>query len=97
MSRYQLSSQARRDLYGILDFIAEDNARASERVRIAILRALSRLAERPGMGHWRQDLTDRPLRFWAVMGRYTIVYRDERPIEVIRVFGPGRDIASLLK
>jgi hypothetical protein len=49
------------------------------------------------MGHWRQDLTDRPPRFWAVMGRYTIVYRDDRPIEIIRIFGPGRDIASLLK
>lgn len=97
MSRYQLSSQARRDLYGILDFIAEDNVRASERVRLAITRALARLAERPGIGHWRQDLTDRPLRFWSVMGRYTIVYRDDHPIEVIRVFGPGRDIASLLK
>jgi hypothetical protein len=31
------------------------------------------------------------------MGRCTIVYRDGHPIEVIRIFGPGRDIASLLK
>ncbi len=97
MSRYQLSSQARRDLYGILDFIAEDNLRASERVRAAIMRATARLAVRPGIGHWRPDLTDRPLRFWSVKGRYTIVYRDDRPIEVVRIFGPGRDIASLLK
>jgi len=97
MSRYQLSSQARRDLYGIVDYIAADNPRASERVRAAIMRAIGRLAERPGMGHSRQDLTSRPLRFWSVMGRYTIVYRDDRPIEIIRVFGPGRDIADLLK
>jgi plasmid stabilization system protein ParE len=97
MSRYQLSLEARRDLYGILDFIAEDNVRASERVRAAIMRAVGRLAERPGLGHWRHDLTDRPLRFWAVMGRFTIVYRDDPPIEVVRIFGPGRDIASLLK
>jgi plasmid stabilization system protein ParE len=97
MSRYQISSQARRDLYGIIDYITEDSPRASERVRVAIMRAIARLAERPGMGHWRQDLTDRPLRFWTVMDRYTVVYRDERPIEVIRIFGPGRDIASLLK
>ena len=97
MSRYQFSSQARRDLYGILDYIAEDNLRASERVRLAIMRAIGRLADRPGIGHWRPDLTDRPLRFWSVMGRYTIVYREDRPIEVIRIFGPGRDVASLLK
>jgi plasmid stabilization system protein ParE len=97
MSRYQLSLLARRDLYGILDYIAEDNLRASERVRLAIMRAIGRLADRPGIGHWRQDLTDRPLGFWAVMGRYTIVYRDDPPIEVIRIFGPGRDIANLLK
>jgi hypothetical protein len=31
------------------------------------------------------------------MGRYTIVYRDDPPIEIVRVFRPGRDIASLLK
>jgi plasmid stabilization system protein ParE len=97
MSRYQLSLEARRDLYGILDYIAEANPGASERVRLAIMRAIGRLAERPGLGHWRQDLTDRPLRFWTVMGRYTLVYRDERPIELIRIFGPGRDVAGLLK
>ncbi len=97
MSRYQLSLEARRDLYGILDYIAEDNVRASERVRLAIMRAIGRLAARPGVGHWRQDVTDRPLRFWTVMGRFTIVYRDDPPIEVVRIFGPGRDIASLLK
>jgi plasmid stabilization system protein ParE len=97
MSQYQLSPQARRDLYGVLDYLAEDSARASERVRLAILRAMRRLSERPGMGHWRQDLTSRPLRFWTVMGRYTIVYRDDPPIDIVRIFGPGRDIASLLK
>ena len=97
MSRYVISPEARRDLYGILDYIAEDNVAASERVRASIMRAIGRLADRPGIGHWRQDLTNRPLRFWAVAGRYTVVYRDDRPIEVIRIFGPGRDNASLLK
>jgi plasmid stabilization system protein ParE len=97
MSQYQLSPQARRDLYGILDYIAEESAQASERVRMAILQAIRRLSERPGMGHWRQDLTDRPLRFWTVMGRYRIVYRDDPPIEIVNIIGPGRDIASLLK
>jgi plasmid stabilization system protein ParE len=97
MSRYQLSSQARRDLYGILDYIAEDSPRASERVRAAVMRAIERLAKRPGLGHRREDLTSRPLRFWSVMGRFTIVYRDDDPIEIVRIFGPGRDIANLLK
>lgn len=97
MSRYLLAPQARRDLYGILDYIAEVNPRAAERVRVAITQAMGRLAERPGLGHSREDLTSRPLRFWSVVGRYTIVCRDDRPIEVIRIFGPGRDIASLLR
>jgi len=50
------------------------------------------------MGHRRDDLTDRPVRFWTVMGRYTIIYRgDEPPIEILHVVGPGRDIARLLQ
>jgi len=50
------------------------------------------------MGHRREDLTDRPLRFFTVMGRYTLIYRgEESPIEFIHVVGPGRDIASLLR
>jgi plasmid stabilization system protein ParE len=94
---FEFSPQARRDFYGILDYLAERSPSGAERVRVAIMRAIRRLAERPGMGHSREDLTDRPLRFWSVIGRYTIVYRDDQPIEILRIFGPGRDIESALR
>jgi toxin ParE1/3/4 len=31
-----------------------------------ILEAMEKLAEMPGMGHRREDITDRPVRFWSV-------------------------------
>jgi len=98
VSDYSFSPRARRDLYEIFDYLSERSPRGAERVRQTVLRAVQRLAEQPGLGHRREDLTARPLKFWSVMGRYTIVYRgDARAIEIVRVFGPGRDIESALR
>ena len=54
--------------------------------------AFERLAALPGLGHRREDLTDRPLRFWTVEA-YLVIYRAERtPIEIVAVTRGGRDI-----
>jgi toxin ParE1/3/4 len=66
---FEVSPQARRDLYGILDYLAERNPKGAERVRVEIMQTIGRLAERPGIGHKREDLTDRPLLFRSVRGR----------------------------
>jgi plasmid stabilization system protein ParE len=51
----------------------------------------------PGLGHRREDLTDRPLRFWTV-DAYLVIYRAERtPIEIVAVTRGGRDIPRLLR
>lgn len=98
MSRFEFAPSARREFYAILDYISDRSPAGAERVRVAVLDAVRKLAERPGMGHKREDLTDRPLRFWTAMRRYTIVYRgDDAPIEIIHIIGPGRDIARLLR
>jgi len=97
MSRHEFSPRARRELYEIIDYISERSPAGARRVRLAIDRALEVVARNPSLGHRREDLTDRPLRFWTVMGRFTIIYRgDQPPIEVVHVVGPGRDITRLL-
>ena len=54
------------------------------------------LAEMPAIGHTREDLTDKPVRFWPV-GRYLIIYRPERrPIEIVRLVSAYRDVTALL-
>jgi hypothetical protein len=42
-------------------------------VRDAIYAACQLLAENPGIGHTREDLTDRPVNFWSVFS-YLVVY-----------------------
>jgi antitoxin ParD1/3/4/toxin ParE1/3/4 len=55
------------------------------------LDAAGTLADMPGMGHSRVDLTDEPVLFWPVYG-YLVVYRPEsRPLEVVRVVHGSRD------
>jgi plasmid stabilization system protein ParE len=97
MTSYTVSPAAREDLLEVVGYIATHDAEAAARIRDALLAAFDRLAGRPALGHARPDLTTRPVRFWGVGRRYTVVYRDEGGhLEIVRVFGPGRDVASLL-
>lgn len=59
--------------------------------------ALGRLAENPGLGHRREDLTDLPVFFWNVLDRYAVVYRKRRPLEIVRVLPWKMDIPTLLQ
>jgi plasmid stabilization system protein ParE len=66
-------------------------------VHAAVLDACRRLAEQPGMGHARTDLTERPLKFWSVFS-YLIVYEpDAAPLRIIAVMHAARDVESVLK
>lgn len=96
MRRFRLSPEARNDLFDIWAYIAEDSIDSADRVREEFYQAFTKLAEFPGLGHSRNDLTDKPLRFWPVHS-YLIVYRpDSRPIEIVRVLSGYRDIGGLL-
>lgn len=54
------------------------------------------LAQSPGLGHTRDDLTSLPLRFWPVFS-YLIVYDPaRRPIEIVRVLHGARDLRRIL-
>lgn len=98
MSDYGLSPAARQDLFEIVDYVAADNPAAATRIADAIFDAFGQLAIYPLMGSVRPDLTSQVVRFWPVVKRYLIVYRAEvRPIQIVRVFGPGRDVAALLR
>ncbi len=63
----------------------------------AIEQAVRKLADHPGLGHHRADLTSKPVRFWPVYS-YLIVYKAEGDaLEVVRILSGYRDIAALLK
>ena len=98
MSSYRLTPAAVDDVFQIWAYIAGDNLPAAERLELEIANACQRVAEKPDLGHFRRDLTDKPVRFFAVQGTYLIVYDpDTNPLEVIRVLHGARDVAAELE
>lgn len=96
MSRFVLTSLAEDDLTEIWDYIAADNLDAADRVLAAIETAFRRLAEQPAVGHFRDDLADRTVRFDLVYS-YLPVYRwQTQPLQILRVLHSARDVASIL-
>ena len=95
--RYQLTPAAQSDVEEITDFIAEDSMEAALRVHDALEEAFQHLAERPAMGHTREDLTDRPVKFWSVYA-YLVVYDPaSSPLTIIAVLHGARDVEKVLK
>lgn len=96
MKECVLSIGAELDLDEIWEYIAQDNIDAADRWIAKLFDAFDALAQNPGMGHKREDLTAYPVFFWPV-GAYLIVYRvlNER-IEIVAVTQGARDIPSFL-
>ena len=93
-----VTPEAARDIERIADHISKDSPSAADRLLADIDRAIGFLAETPGAGHVRLDLTSRSVRFWQVRRTYLIVYRElPEAIEIVRVLHGNRDVATLLR
>jgi plasmid stabilization system protein ParE len=98
MSRFVLSPAARLDLIEIWNYYAIEvgDADLADRMRDEIFGGIRAAAHRPGIGHFRRDLADEPLRFWRVRS-HLIIYRSEtKPIQVVRVLHAARDLRAVL-
>ncbi len=84
MSRYKLGSQAAADLRNILGFIAADNIDAADRVLGELSSQFARLVEILGLGHKREDVTDRGVVYWSVLSSI-VVFRPKSPLQVFLV------------
>ena len=94
--RYRLTPNAQENVDAICAFIADDSVAAALRVWDS-LEAFEQLAETPEIGHRREDLTDRPVKFWNVFS-YLIVYDPTSvPLNIIAVLHGARDVEHLLK
>jgi plasmid stabilization system protein ParE len=97
MAAFRLTPSAEEHIADIVEFIATNNEDAAVRVRHALYSAFDLLASRPGIGHARDDLTDRPLKFWSVYS-YLIAYEPAAdPLTIIAVLHGARDVAQILK
>jgi plasmid stabilization system protein ParE len=95
MKRFKLSPEAAQDVQEIWAYTATDSIKAARRLRLQILDACQKIAENPGIGHSRVDLTDKPVLFWPA-GSYLIIYTTRKPVEIVRVLHGARDIPNLL-
>lgn len=97
MKRFVLSRDAERDLDQIKQYlVAEAGVRVARRVIREIRSGCALVAADPGVGHSRQDLSDRPLRFWPVYS-YLIVYDSEtKPVRIVRVLHGMRNVEDIL-
>jgi plasmid stabilization system protein ParE len=95
--RYVLAPQAARDLVEIWRYVKQESSReTADRVESVIRSKFVYLAEFPGGGHWRRDLTEASVRFFSVYS-YLIVYRPEtKPLQIVAILHGRRDVAKIL-
>jgi antitoxin ParD1/3/4/toxin ParE1/3/4 len=93
---YRLTERAEADVEAIAAFIATDSIDAAVKVVLAFEDAFVLLGSRPGIGHAREDLTDRPLKFWSVYS-YLVVYDPAAaPLTIVAVLHSARNVAQIL-
>jgi toxin ParE1/3/4 len=96
--RYVLAPEAALDLVQIWRYLKNQGSVAiADRVESVIRDKIVFLAENPGAGHWRKNLTDAAVKFFPVYS-YLIVYRpDTKPLQVVSVLHGRRDVEQILK
>jgi antitoxin ParD1/3/4/toxin ParE1/3/4 len=98
MRAWEFSPEAKEDLQDIWLYIAADNSAAADEIEAEIYEACDLLARNPGLGHKRRDLTDEPVLFWPVRGRYLVIYRREsEPLKIVRILHGSRDAPTELE
>jgi plasmid stabilization system protein ParE len=97
MTRYVLAPEAAADLVQIWKYLRrEAGDAAADRIESEILSRFVYLAEHPGLGHFRRDLTSEPVRFFSIYS-WLIVYRPQtKPLQVISILHGRRDLSELL-
>ena len=97
-TRHVLAPEAALDLVQIWRHIRNKvSIEMADRVESVIREKIVYIAGTPGGGHWRKDLTDKPVKFFPVYS-YLIVYRPEtKPLQIAAILHGRRDLERLLK
>ena len=93
---YFLSPAAENDVSEIIDYLSDENPIIAHEFLDVLYASMQNLADHPYMGHKRDDLTEKAVRFWPFKWHYLIIYKAETPVEIVRVLSGYRDIVSLL-
>ncbi|MFZ0961634.1 MAG: type II toxin-antitoxin system RelE/ParE family toxin [Terriglobia bacterium] len=95
--RFTLAPEAARDLVEIWRYLEKEAGQeTADRAESVIRSKFAHLANFPGAGHWRRDLTATEVRFFPVYS-YLIVYRPRtKPLEIVSIFHASRDVTGIL-
>jgi plasmid stabilization system protein ParE len=93
---YFLTPKAEADLWSIIDYITKDSPDSALKVFDELIKALETLAEMPGLGHRREDVTARPLRFWSVYSFLIVYWPETDPLKIIRIVHGARELQAIL-
>ena len=93
---YYLSPSAEKDIEEIASYYLSKNLSVALNFIDSVYEAMEMLAENPMLGHKKEGLMDKPIRFWPFKWHYLIVYLDQNPIEISRILSGYRDIPRLL-
>lgn len=97
MKPYVVAPEAEDDLRQIWRYLLEAAGLAiANRIQGELVDAFEGLADIPGKGHKRADLTGRDVLFFSVY-QYMIVYRRAEMVEIVAVLHGKRDVTRLLK
>jgi toxin ParE1/3/4 len=93
-----LSPEAAEDLAAVWRYIRnESSTEMADRVEAVIREKILFLAQSPGAGHSRKDLTIEAVKFFPVYS-YLIVYRPEtKPLQVVCILHGRRNVGEVLK
>ena len=91
-----LSLIAEQDIDEIITYLAQENSVVAQTFLDALFAAMDNLAQFPELGHLREDLTDKPVKFWTFKWHYLIIYKPTSPVEIVRVLSGFRDIINLM-
>ena len=92
-ARYVLTLRARQDLAEIAGYLAAESGPVAAEYVIEKLREAFRfLAEQPGVGHLREDLTGEiGVRFWVVFSFLIAYVHDKQPLGILTIVHGSRD------
>ncbi len=71
-----------------------DSIRAADNVLECLEQAFYKLANNPNIGSKREDLTNKPLRFWIVYNYYIIYDPNTSPLQILRIISSYRNIEN---
>lgn len=95
--KFILSRQAQHALDRLWDYyFQQGGTRLADRILAEIHTAIMRLIEQPGIGHFRPDLTNRPLRFYRVYSVFLIYDPTASPLYIARVYHAAQNIQRRL-